>query len=209
MKIYITRHGKTVWNQERKLQGCQDSPLVEQGIENALALRKKVSAMHFDAIYASPIKRAYDTAKLVFPKENIIKDERIREMNFGLAEGKYIDHMPANLKDAYTKLWNEPDAIEGMPEGESYTSIIERVNDFFNDITHKNYDSVFIVTHGFCFTVFMACMLHLSRHDFVKVNRQVVDGCSLTIVDYDGDYHIETLGENDYLPYQSNESYTK
>ena len=42
MKIYITRHSKTLWNQEKRLQGWQDSPLSETGIKDALLLKDRI-----------------------------------------------------------------------------------------------------------------------------------------------------------------------
>ena len=84
MKITITRHSKTLWNKEKRLQGCKDSPLSPEGMDNILALKEHIKNNHYDAIYSSPIKRAYDTAKLLFDNQPIITDERIREMNFGL-----------------------------------------------------------------------------------------------------------------------------
>ena len=44
MKIFITRHSKTLWNQEKKLQGWKDSPLTKEGINDALLLKKRINA---------------------------------------------------------------------------------------------------------------------------------------------------------------------
>ncbi len=60
MKITITRHSKTLWNKEKRLQGCKDSPLSPEGMDNILALKEHIKNNHYDAIYSSPIKRAYD-----------------------------------------------------------------------------------------------------------------------------------------------------
>ena len=48
MKIYLTRHSKTAWNQEKRLQGRCDSPLTQEGEENAKAL--KDYAIFFDGL---------------------------------------------------------------------------------------------------------------------------------------------------------------
>lgn len=109
MKITITRHSKTLWNKEKRLQGCKDSPLSPEGMDNILALKEHIKNNHYDAIYSSPIKRAYDTAKLLFDDQSIITDERIREMNFGLLEGQKIDEIPEEYKKAYHDLWCHPE----------------------------------------------------------------------------------------------------
>jgi probable phosphoglycerate mutase len=199
-----------VWNEEKRLQGRKDSPLTENGKKNAAALRAHLKGEHFDAIYASPIKRAYDTAKLVFPDSPIIKDERIMEMNFGICEGMYLDHFDPSLKEVYSELWEHPETSKGLPEGESYDEIEERVRDFLKEITHKNYDKVFVVTHGFCFTILVSLMLGLERKEYPKINKKIVNGCSLTIFDYqDGKYTMELYGDNSFLPVKTKDVFAR
>ena len=113
-------------------------------------------------------------------------------------------------KKTYHDLWCHPEISNGIPEGETYDEIEERVKDFLNDLVKKPYDNVFIVTHGFCFTIIMATIMNLERIDYIKVNSPVVDGCSETIVDYsNGEFSVEIYGNNDFLPHQSNESFSK
>lgn len=210
MKITITRHSKTLWNKGKRLQGCKDSPLSQDGIENILALKEHINNNHYDIVYSSPIKRALDTAHLLFDDVNIVTDERIREMNFGPLEGQRIDDIPKEYQEAYHNLWCHPELSNGIPGGETYDEIETRVHSFLNDLVKKPYENVFIVTHGFCFTILMASILHLERKDYIKINSQVVDGCSLTIVDYkNNQFKVEVYGQNDYLPHQSNESFSK
>ena len=46
--IYLTRHGQTLWNIEKRLQGRGNSPLTEQGIERAKELRDRIKYIHID-----------------------------------------------------------------------------------------------------------------------------------------------------------------
>ena len=72
MKIYITRHSLTAWNEEKRLQGWKDSPLTKQGKEDALKLGEYMKTIHIDQVYSSPLLRAKSTARLIFKNENII-----------------------------------------------------------------------------------------------------------------------------------------
>jgi len=194
-----------------RLQGCQDSPLIDVGLINAFALRDYLNDqnLRFDAVYTSPIKRAYNTAQLVFPHQIITRDDRIREMNFGLLEGKRISELNEEELMMYQTLWNKPEDSQGMPEGEDYDSIEARTQDFLNDIVTKDHDKIFIMTHGFCFIMLLARMLKLERKDYVSINRSVVEGCSITIVDYsDGKFTLETLGDAHFLPFRSKADYS-
>ena len=93
MKIYITRHSLTTWNEEKRLQGWKNSDLTKQGLEDAKRLGNYLKNQSFDGIYSSPLKRAKETAQLIFPNKTIIEDDRLKEMNFGDYEGKFIDEL--------------------------------------------------------------------------------------------------------------------
>ena len=68
-KLYFVRHGQTVWNVENKICGASESPLTELGHEQARetgrALKQRIDAgeLAIDEILASPLRRAYDTAR--------------------------------------------------------------------------------------------------------------------------------------------------
>ena len=51
MKIYLTRHSKTLWNQEKRFQGWQDSPLTAEGIEDAKLLKARITELKIDYCY--------------------------------------------------------------------------------------------------------------------------------------------------------------
>ena len=65
MRIYLIRHGETDWNIDRRYQGIEDIPLNNTGVMQAKLCAKALSNMQFDAIYSSPLTRAYDTAALI------------------------------------------------------------------------------------------------------------------------------------------------
>lgn len=204
MKIYLTRHSKTIWNKEKRLQGRKDSCLLEEGIENAYALKSYLDDNHmrFDYIYSSPIIRAYKTAQILFDNQHIIKDDRLMEMNFGDFEGRKIADILKTDYQLYSDLWDCPERFTKIPHGESYDDVIKRVNSFLHDLESLDKDaSIFIVTHGMYFIVLLATMLHLDKKDYVKINQQVVEGCSLTLVEYDGDYQLKSYNQCDFLPH--------
>ena len=115
MKIYLTRHSKTLWNQEKRLQGWQDSPLTAEGIEDAKLLKARITELKIDYCYSSPIERAKATSEILF--DHVLVDERLKEMNFGKYEGCLINEL---LNDPiYNRLWNLPDDDVSTPGGET------------------------------------------------------------------------------------------
>lgn len=211
MYIYLTRHSKTVWNQEKRLQGHQDSPLTKEGIENAKALKKYIQdhQIHFDYIFSSPIQRAYQTALLI--DDHIIQDDRLKEMNFGIFEGQKISELIVREDHLYNDLWHHPDIFTAIPNGESYDEVIERAQSFLDDLKKYDKDShILIVTHGMFFIIVLALMIGLDKKDFTKINQRVVEGCSLTLVqEKDNNYHIVYYNQCEFLPYISNINFTK
>lgn len=211
MKIYLTRHSKTVWNEEKRLQGRLDSSLTNQGIENAKALKHYIKDMHFDYVFSSPILRAYKTAQIIFDNQNIIVDNRLSEMNFGDFEGRKISDILKTDKELYEQLWNEPHLFTCIPHGETYDQVIERAQSFLDDLkTYPDNSHIMIITHGMFFIVLLATILGLSKKDFTKLNQKVVDGCSLTCINYENNqYTIENYNDCSFLPYVANESFAK
>lgn len=209
MNIYITRHSKTIWNQEKRLQGRKDSPLTDEGIKNAYALKKYINNISFDCVLSSPIKRAYDTAKIL-TNNQIVIDHNLIEMDFGVLEGKKISEILQNNYEVYNNMWNHPELFERIKDGESYDEVQNRVKIFLDNLKTKNFNNVLIVTHGMLFINMCAYMLGLERKDFIKINQQVVDGCSLTLFEeIDGEYKMVFFGKNDFLPYQSKNIFNK
>ena len=92
MNLILLRHGETVWNAAHKLQGMRDVSLSEKGMEDAWQLHDSLIkyGVTFEKVYSSPLSRAKKTAKIITgkPSSEIIIDEDIREMSFGVNEGK-------------------------------------------------------------------------------------------------------------------------
>ena len=73
MELYIIRHGQTIWNATGRLQGHTDIDLDERGRASAIDLGNKLESegITFDAIYSSPLSRAYETACIIRGRQNI------------------------------------------------------------------------------------------------------------------------------------------
>ena len=100
MKIYFVRHGKTQWNQERRLQGMTgDSPLLPEALVEIAALGDYLADLKFDAIFSSPSKRAIDTAMILSERNHqpreINKRTELFEWRLGIFEGMLIDEAVA------------------------------------------------------------------------------------------------------------------
>lgn len=95
-KLYMMRHGQTLFNVLKRKQGWCDSPLTATGIEQARAagewLRERGIA--FDHVYSSTSERACDTCELVVPGVPYVREKGLKEWNFGTFEGLSEDTNP-------------------------------------------------------------------------------------------------------------------
>lgn len=84
-KIYLTRHGETVWNRQRRFQGHKNSELTDKGILAAELLADRIEDIELDYIVSSPLLRAYNTAEIARGNKDvqIIKYDGLKEINLG------------------------------------------------------------------------------------------------------------------------------
>ena len=89
MRIWLARHGETDLNKNKRMQGRSDVPLNETGRWQAGVVRKAIAREYgevtFDAVFASPLDRAIETASIIsgFSRDEIQIDDRIMETDFG------------------------------------------------------------------------------------------------------------------------------
>ncbi len=154
MKIYLMRHGETKWNKRSKLQGQVDIPLAQEGIEQAEKSAEGMKDIPFDYIFSSPLKRAYKTAQIVRSDRpvEIVKDDRLKEMGFGTAEGKLIGKMLANpTMVRYQRFRHDPEHFRPAKNGEYFQDVLKRTEEFFEEQVaplEGKAENVLIVAHG-------------------------------------------------------------
>lgn len=148
--LYIMRHGRTDWNDLRKIQGRTDIPLNEEGRKMAKETSERYSGINIDRIYCSTLKRAVETAELFAKERNIpiVQDERLVEMSFGVCEGIErsfeIPDCPINA------LFNDPANYIPVEGGESFEELYARTGSFIDDIMPLVEDGmdILIIGHG-------------------------------------------------------------
>lgn len=127
----LLRHGQTVWNQQRRIQGRADSPLTEQGITSCRQWADYLAAATehgpWNRIVASPVPRARVSATIInrtlhLPME---EDDELREQDWGLWEGLSIPEVngefPGRLEEEVRRGWSfRP------PRGESRLEVRRR-----------------------------------------------------------------------------------
>lgn len=186
MNIYVIRHGETKANKEGVLQGSSNWPLNDFGIKLAEITGSEMKDIKFDACFSSPLDRAKQTAEIVLKNSGnedveIQLDERIKEINLGIYEGKCFK--PDNLQVPPIKmlLFSKNAFLTGRWKGgETTKEVCKRCQEFLNELATKDYQNVLVSTHG-CATRAMLNKLYDNSFDFWQGH--VPYNCSVSIVE--------------------------
>lgn len=169
MEVWIFRHGETDWNVEKRLQGKSDTDLNENGINVAKKVHEVIKDIRFDFVFSSPLKRAVNTAKILTDGMDleIVTDERLKEMSFGVNEGRYPEERVGHVEVFFEK----PGEYEPCEGGESIEEVNARTRSFIEEIlvplSESRPDSrVMISGHGAMNKSLAQTLCHKSKADF-------------------------------------------
>ena len=153
MTIYLIRHGETTANVEKKFAGVWDVDLTEKGVAQAVLAGEKLKGIHFDEIYCSSLKRAFDTAQIIVKHQEKapVVLNALKEMNFGIWEGKDFSEIKASEPMLLDQWFKDFDNFV-VPEGESVKEMFERVTKAYKDIIEPHSPDkdikIAIIAHG-------------------------------------------------------------
>lgn len=146
--LFLIRHGETVANVERRWQGHQDGMLNERGEAQAKSLA--VTLPKLDAIYASPLRRAADTAAAVASHQglSVCVDEGLKEIGFGAWEGMTKAEIAKTYPDDLEEFQSGADRARGGT-GETFAGVRARMASSLAAIVSNHPGQrVGVVSHG-------------------------------------------------------------
>lgn len=144
-ELWLIRHGQTDWNLDGQIQGASDVPLNATGLAQARILASRLRSETFDAVYASDLARARVTAETALPGVAVRLDPRLREMSYGVLEGRTWNDLDDDLA-AQARHWREDPFERRVPGGESFRDLTTRVQAFLDDLPGEGRFAVF--SHG-------------------------------------------------------------
>ena len=193
-KLYLIRHGQTLWNKISKYQGHSDIALSDTGIAQAQKLGHYLfeKGIKLQAVYASDLSRAYDTAKLIAEPYNlpISTNSELREMNFGVWEGLTFKEIKNQYSDL-AEIWlTAPETLE-IPKGESFAKVKERaINTLYGILKNHANENIAVVSHGGTLRTIICSLLDMPLS---KMWQFKLDNTALTIFNIYNDKPILSL----------------
>ena len=181
MRIILVRHGQTKWNSEGRVQGRTDIPLNARGMAQAEAVGEWLSGRKIDAVYASPLMRAHDTAKAIADRQGVcvkLLGEMI-EIDFGLWEGKTSRELSKEFPEFWVDWsWHLDEEKSAMMRAESAYSILARAKRAVSAVMEENAAdaTVAIVSHTMPIKLLMADAVGIPLENMRQVK---VDNCGV------------------------------
>lgn len=181
----FVRHGQTFWNKNGIMHGQFDIPLNYTGVKQAKKVSNELKHEHFDLCLCSPLKRAKSTAYSILAHHKntqIVYDDRLKELNKGLLEGKHLNSEKLLKNEDYNLL--KKFKIESKKE------FYARVKNFIEETEKKYKDKkILIVAHSgtikmlfFSFN-FPKSELHKAYYDLHIQNCKAYKSNTITLKD--------------------------
>lgn len=149
MKLVLIRHGETVWNQQKRIQGWLDSPLTQDAMHQLENL--PLPTCSDPIIFTSDLSRAYLSAQIIAKRlgGDVQQDELLRERCFGELQGEVIEMQPT-----LEPKWKAYHAryhffIRNVAEIETEADLESRIRYFIDKLNNlSSSQDVIIVGHG-------------------------------------------------------------
>lgn len=144
MKIYVMRHGETVWNKKGFTQGRSQNRLSDDGKIQANESAEKLKNVKLDLIVCSPLMRTVQTANIMnkYHHVHVVKNEKINEVDQGIFTGRHYASLSAEEKEIKAQRLKSA----GM---EQTHEVVQRVKSFIDEIKQDYADkSLLVVTHN-------------------------------------------------------------
>jgi broad specificity phosphatase PhoE len=171
LNVYLLRHGQTDWNADgNRYCGRTDISLTEKGIKQAEAVCDQLKEISFDRVYSSPLQRAYKTAQIASGGKEVIKDDRLIEVDFGNWEGKPKEQFAVEDQELWNNWSTDPSVTKAGRTGETAREVVERTNDFFKELqTQYKTGNILVVAHNGINRFYLAYKLGMNLKDYRKL----------------------------------------
>ena len=199
--ILLIRHGQTQWNREARFRGQTDIPLDETGLRQAQATAEYVVARWAPvAIYASPLRRAVQTAEAIAALQGLTVQplDGLLDIHFGELQGMAF----AEARERYPDLmraWRDAPHTVQFPGGESLEVIRQRSTAALREVAERHLgQTIALVAHTVVNQVLLCAVLGLGNDHFWSVRQ---DTCAVNVIEWHGEerYRLALMNDTSHL----------
>lgn len=199
MKLFLVRHGRTVWNAGEVFRGREDIPLDPVGETEARLLAERLKGERIEVIFSSPLKRAKQTAFQISGQTgaSVIEAEELIDLDYGHWQGRTLQEVKGDFPDLY-ELWVKAPHEVVFPSGEGLKDVLERVAPFVETTLKQFYgNTVVFVSHKVVLKVLICHLLGMGLSAFWKVEQST---SALNLFEYkDGLWRAKLINDTCHL----------
>ncbi len=193
--VILVRHGESAWNCVGRYQGRIDIELSPLGRDQVALVGQRLAGLRLSAIYASPLRRAMDTARAIaaFHNLEIVPEEEITEIDHGVWSGLLRDEIQEKFAEDLETWINKPTLLR-VDGAETLEEVAERANRSIGNIVQRHPgQTIVVVSHDLVIKVIMALAIgmDLDRVWFIKL-----DNASVSELEY-GERGVRLVSLND------------
>jgi len=196
MLLYCIRHGETTYNAEGRIQGQFDSVLSPLGQKQSLAIARALRDAPIEAVFASPLQRAYQTAQPLAQALDVElrTDDRLKELHAGI----FQTLLPSEMLERYpaeTARWKSHDPDFQIPGGESRRQLMHRGAAALEAVAECGVRMAAVVAHGGLLTAAFKQLLGVpaDRSPFILYNG------SISVLEFGEQVRLLELNRIDHL----------
>jgi broad specificity phosphatase PhoE len=179
--LFLIRHGRTGGNRQRYV-GWEDVPLDQEGVRQAAAVAAAVAADRIDAVYASPLSRAVDTARPLAEARGLEVQVRpaLKEIDYGRYQGMLKADQPLRLRHEHR--------VEPMPGGESLADVYRRIEGAWRELREElaHGRSIAVVGHFWSNRMLAAVMRGVPFEEVFLHKDYKPENGSVYVLDWEG-----------------------
>jgi probable phosphoglycerate mutase len=196
MKLLCVRHGETFYNLEGRIQGQSDSQLSPLGRRQCEAVATALAGLDIDAVVASPLSRALESAQCVADKLrlSVATDPRLMEINAGIFQG----HTWAEINERFPQeaaRWRSGDPDFRIPGGESRRDVMVRARAAFLAIREHGIRQAVVMAHGGSLSAGLKALLDIPAEH----NPFAFSNGSISTVLWEGEVKLLSLNDTSHL----------
>ncbi len=171
--IYLIRHGQTDWNREKIFRGLADRPLSEHGKREAQAVARFLAKERIQFIYASPLKRAIETAEPLARDKgrNVEVLKGVIDLDFGEWSGMPMKEVRDRYPEIFENFMKRPEKAV-FPAGETLDQAQQRAMAAIREVAERHpEETIAVVTHRVICKVVLLGILGLGVSQFWKISQ--------------------------------------
>lgn len=193
-RIILVRHGKSTYNQERRIQGRLDkSVLTEAGRAGALQVGDILGSIDFDAAYTSPLQRAKETAEIIVSRltnpPQLQPTDKLMEIDLPLWEGMLRQEAIDQFPEAYQQWQQHPDkfsmkipSAEGEIEHFPVLAVFASARKFWEELLSRHTSgTILVVGHNGINRALIATASEIAPDYYQSIQQS---NCGISVINF-------------------------